>query len=45
MERLPPKILGEISFVKLASHRWMRDAGNIMSPRAINDASWAMKCQ
>ena len=30
-------------------NRWMGasplDAGNIMPPRAINSASWAMKCQ
>ena len=43
MERLLPKILGEISSVRLASHRWMRGTSRrleqLMTPRGLQGVS------
>ena len=43
MERLPPKILGEISSVRLASHRWMWGTSchleQLMTPHGLRSVS------
>ena len=43
MESLPPKILGEMSSIWLASHRWMRGTSylleQLMTPRGLRSVS------